>query len=86
MSDLADVFESIMALNRWSGEESRSGPGSTLIYTYNLRRQLIEFLAQFPVKTIFDAPCGDFHWMREVAFPAEYPIHRRRHRAFADRR
>lgn len=70
MADLSDVFESIMALNRWSGEESRSGPGSSLIYTHNLRRQLIEFCAQFPVRTIFDAPCGDFHWMREVAFPS----------------
>jgi hypothetical protein len=58
-----------MALNRWSGDESRSGPGSTLSYTCNLRAQLEIFLKTYGIKTFFDAPCGDFHWMKEVAFP-----------------
>ena len=33
MPDLETLFENIMTLNRWSGDESRSGPGSTLLYT-----------------------------------------------------
>ena len=70
MSHLGDVFENIMALNRWSGDESRSGPGSTLSYTLNLRAQLERFIETFAIKEIFDAPCGDFHWMKEVNFPA----------------
>ncbi|WP_158818264.1 class I SAM-dependent methyltransferase [Methylocapsa sp. S129] len=69
MSELENVFEKIMALNRWSGDESRSGPGSTLSYTCNIRNQLEVFVRQFEIKTFFDAPCGDFNWMKEVGFP-----------------
>ncbi len=71
MSELGSVFENIMALNRWSGDESKSGPGSTLSYTCNLRAQLAVFVRKFETKTFFDAPCGDFHWMKEVDFPGE---------------
>jgi SAM-dependent methyltransferase len=71
MSQLGDVFEKIMALNRWSGVESRSGPGSTLSYTLNLRAELERFLETFSIHRVFDAPCGDFHWMKEVVFPAD---------------
>jgi hypothetical protein len=72
MSELESLFENIMALNRWSGEESRSGPGSTLSYTCNLRSQLEVFFDKFGIKALFDAPCGDFHWMKEVLFPAGF--------------
>jgi hypothetical protein len=72
MSELESLFENIMALNRWSGEESRSGPGSTLTYTCNLRSQLGVFVDKFAIRTLFDAPCGDFHWMKEVKFPAAF--------------
>jgi hypothetical protein len=66
---LGDVFERIVSANLWGSEESRSGPGSTLNYTYNLRRELAFFSTAFEVKSVFDAPCGDFHWMKEVSFP-----------------
>jgi hypothetical protein len=69
MSELRAVFENIMALNRWSGEESRSGPGSTLAYTRHLRPHLESFLRDFKIGAMFDAPCGDFNWMKEVEFP-----------------
>jgi hypothetical protein len=69
MSELRAVFENIMALNRWSGDESRSGPGSTLAYTRHLRPHLESFIKDFQIGAMFDAPCGDFNWMREVAFP-----------------
>lgn len=69
MAELGDVFEQIMALNRWSGDESISGPGSTLGYTVNLRSELARFVSEFGVRSLFDAPCGDFHWMKEVALP-----------------
>jgi hypothetical protein len=67
--DLKSVFGHIVEANRWGSEESRSGPGSTLEYTYNLRHELERVIPAFGVKTLFDAPCGDFHWMKEVAFP-----------------
>jgi hypothetical protein len=69
MTGLRDVFENIMALDRWTSEESLSGPGSTLGYTINLRGELARFVREFEVTSLFDAPCGDFHWMKEVAFP-----------------
>ena len=71
MSRLRTVFENIISLDRWSGDESRSGPGSSLAYTVNLRSQLPTFVRAFAVKNFFDAPCGDFHWMKEVNFPAD---------------
>ncbi len=72
MAELSDVFEGIMALNRWNGVESRSGPGSTLAYTQNLRPELARFVRESGVNSLFDAPCGDFHWMAEVEFPLNF--------------
>lgn len=46
--------------------ESRSGDTSTLRSTQNLRKELPRLLHKFDVGTIFDAPCGDMNWMREV--------------------
>lgn len=71
MTELRDVFENIMAHNRWSGGESKSGPGSTLPYTVNLRAELARLVSEFEIARMFDAPCGDFHWMKEVAFARE---------------
>lgn len=69
MSDLKAVFEGIAANNKWQESESVSGAGSTISYTYNLRRELELFVREFDIKTFFDAPCGDFNWMKEVSFP-----------------
>ena len=69
LSDLKSVFENIVARNKWGDQESRSGAGSTLSYTYNLRHELKKFVAEFKVTTFFDAPCGDFNWMKEITFP-----------------
>lgn len=50
----------------WKNSESRSGPGSTLDYTKSLRALLPGILRGLGVQTMLDAPCGDFHWMKEV--------------------
>jgi len=70
VSDLKRVFETIVATNKWGDEESVSGAGSTLSYTHNLRHELEKIIPEFGVATLFDAPCGDFNWMKEVSFPA----------------
>ena len=41
-----------------------------LAYTLNLRAELERFIETFAIRSFFDAPCGDFHWMKEVKFPA----------------
>lgn len=69
MSELKRIFEHIAARNKWRNAESRSGDGSTLFYTRHLRGELEVFIRQFSVRAFFDAPCGDFNWMKEVAFP-----------------
>lgn len=59
-------FEAIYLSNVWRSDESASGPGSTLAYTKNLRGHLPELFEKFNVRRVFDAPCGDFNWMRSV--------------------
>ena len=66
----ADRFASIYRSNWWSGSpESRSGTGSSLANTSDLRTALPEFLKAREAKVFLDAPCGDFHWMRQVDLP-----------------
>ena len=61
-----EVFTRIYKRNRWRSKESRSGSGSELIYTTNLRNHLPELLKYYHVNRLLDAPCGDFNWMRHV--------------------
>ncbi|MEO8174668.1 MAG: hypothetical protein ABI581_16350 [Sediminibacterium sp.] len=60
------VFTSIWKNNYWSDNESVSGPGSTLAYTENIRKELPSLFERYNIKSVFDAPCGDFTWMKEV--------------------
>lgn len=59
-------FTHIYQSNYWSSKESASGEGSTLAYTANLRARLPDLFEQYSVRSVFDAPCGDFNWMRHV--------------------
>jgi len=68
-ADAAAKFSEIYADNLWNDAESRSGPGSTMAYTANLRRELERILAERRIGVFLDAPCGDFHWMRAVPLP-----------------
>lgn len=60
------LFSQYYQHNRWKDPESRSGPGSTLEYTKNLRARLPELFDKFNINTVLDAPCGDFNWMKHV--------------------
>lgn len=64
------TFTSIYRSNGWDSSESRSGIGSTLASTANIRRKLPSLIERLNVRTLLDAPCGDFHWMKEVSLPA----------------
>lgn len=65
-TDTTNVFTRIYETNWWGSGESVSGTGSTLVYTANLREKLPRLFEQFSVYKVFDAPCGDFNWMRYV--------------------
>lgn len=43
--------------------ETGCGAGSTVAFTADLRQALPGLLRELKVKTLLDAPCGDFNWM-----------------------
>ena len=59
-------FNKIYSTNYWFDNESRSGTGSSLRSTENIRFHLPKILKKFNIKKLFDAPCGDFNWMSLV--------------------
>ncbi len=60
------VFSDIYRNNAWADPESVSGRGSTLARTAVIRRELPSLLASVGARSLLDAPCGDFNWMRYV--------------------
>lgn len=60
------VFSDIYENNDWNNSESLSGQGSALKHTRTIVDKLPSFLEKFNVKSMLDAPCGDFNWMRYV--------------------
>jgi hypothetical protein len=60
------IFASIWRNNYWGSDESLSGPGSTLEYTVEIRGKLPSMFDMMGIKSIFDAPCGDMHWMQAL--------------------
>jgi len=59
-------FKRIYRQNPWGDSESRSGPGSNLAITINLRGQLPDLIKKLDIHSILDIPCGDFHWLSNV--------------------
>ena len=60
------VFSDIYRNNSWADPETVSGRGSTLERTEVIRRELPSLLAELRAKSLLDAACGDFNWMRHV--------------------
>jgi SAM-dependent methyltransferase len=60
------VFTNIYRHNGWGNPESVSGRGSTLAHTEVVRRELPRLLRELGARSLLDAPCGDFNWMRHV--------------------
>ncbi len=62
--NLQDKFALIYSKNIFGGKESRSGGGSDMGQTAEIRRLLPGLIQEFHVQTFLDAPCGDLFWMR----------------------
>jgi hypothetical protein len=60
------VFQEIHDSNDWGSNSSVSGPGSEIRETEDIRKLLPELVRRLDIKTILDAPCGDFSWMKQV--------------------
>lgn len=60
------VFTRIYEGNEWRDPESRSGPGSSRARGADITADLVDALRSLRVRTLLDAPCGDFNWMGNV--------------------
>lgn len=54
--------------------ESRSGTGSSLEYSQNFSENLVKFINEYNIKSIFDCSCGDWNWMRHISHNFGYYI------------
>jgi hypothetical protein len=66
LRDAEELFTLYYRDNLWHNPETFSGPGSTVEATENIRRQILDVIMQYNVRTVLDAPCGDFNWFRLV--------------------
>ncbi len=65
---MRDNLRSVFETKSWAaiGGAPRSGPGSDMAATARLRAALPDVFERYGVKTMFDAPCGDWFWMQHV--------------------
>jgi hypothetical protein len=63
---MEERFSEIYRLNLWDSKESDSGIGSEEFYTRTLREWLVGVIGEYEIRTVVDAGCGDFNWMRLV--------------------
>lgn len=64
------AFQGLYLDGGWSGTdgETVSGSGSTLEYTEGVRHFLPFVFETYDITSVVDAPCGDFHWFKEIPF------------------
>jgi glycosyltransferase involved in cell wall biosynthesis len=63
---LKEKFAQVYVKNIFGGADSRSGAGSDLQQTAIIRREIPRLLRERSVRSMLDAPCGDWFWIREV--------------------
>jgi hypothetical protein len=72
-ADLRERFTAFYRHNAFGGTRSRSGEGSSLAQTAVIRQELPKLIAELGIKSVVDAPCGDWFWMKETELGvAEY--------------
>lgn len=60
------VFQDIYRENRWNGDESLSGPGSSPGATDPMVTDLLDLLARWHIRSVLDVGCGDGAWMPKL--------------------
>ncbi|SMD46069.1 hypothetical protein SAMN00777080_4748 [Aquiflexum balticum DSM 16537] len=61
-----EVFSKIYKENYWVYGKSVSGTGSDIDQTNVIISELEKLFQEYEIKSILDAPCGDFNWMNQV--------------------
>jgi len=72
--DLKERFSQIYFKNIFRGKVSRSGSGSDMVQTAEIRRELPKLIQEYGIRSFMDAPCGDLHWMKETILNVEQYI------------
>lgn len=65
------IFSRMYARNSWGNVESVSGDGSDLTQTRVIRRDIAQVIEELGIRTMLDAPCGDYHWMQHIPLRLE---------------
>lgn len=63
---IKDIFKDIYIKNFWSDKETKSGPGSNKESTFYIKKKLHYIIKKYKIKSIVDAPCGEFSWIESV--------------------
>ena len=66
VAGMQEIFSRIYVNNSWGDPESVSGRGSSLARTRVIREALPVLLKNVGARSMLDAACGDFNWMRGV--------------------
>lgn len=64
--DIDALFTRFYQTNRWGSEETRSGTGSERSRMQQVVRDLSRLIRDLNIRSVLDAPCGDFNWMQDV--------------------
>jgi hypothetical protein len=70
--NMQDIFSAIYNSDFWLSKETKSGRGSELIHTTDIRAWLPKFIQSHHIRSMIDAGCGDFNWMRKIGLSVPY--------------
>jgi ubiquinone/menaquinone biosynthesis C-methylase UbiE len=65
---IENMFTNIYLNDGWNmgQNESKSGLGSTLLYTENIRKELVQIIQDKSISNMLDTSCGDWYWMKLI--------------------
>jgi len=66
ISQRREIFSNIWTNNSWGNPDTRSGHGSAMNNTVELRTRLPEIFKSLEIRILADAGCGDLNWMKEL--------------------
>ena len=73
---MQNTFSNIFTKDLWQSnrkhKESKSGSGSFLKNTKNVRNDLPDLLNKYDIKSMLDIPCGDMNWISKLNLNVDY--------------
>ena len=73
---MQNTFSNIFTKDLWQSnrkhKESKSGAGSFLKNTKNVRNDLPDLLNKYDIKSMLDIPCGDMNWISKLDLNVDY--------------